>query len=317
MNKKIIAISIVVIIVLFSVTYFLFLKQEKITEIIPTKEYRVAYFGASTITPYWINLNNAFSEMTNKKGIVFEDFSGDLSIEDLPLLREISNQDFDAIIWGYGGTENLSNEAVQIFGEKGIPFFTFDNDVVSEYRNGFVGVSNYESSKLLGRYVYEKTSGVGNILVIVPNLVHEVAAERLNGFQDSLSSRGMNMKVINNDDLLWTTQRVYESVQNEFENDVEYAVIYTLWDEATLVARNYAESIGKNKNAIYIGFDGLQKMLQGISDEYVHVTVIQPTQEIAKETIEMAIKHLEGMEYEREILVPGIIVTIENVDEYL
>lgn len=304
--------------VLIIVGLFLFLGNEP-KEIIAKNEYRVAYFGASVVTPYWIELNNAFSEVASKKKIILEDFSSELdSAEDnFQFIDDFPKEEYDAIVWGTGGTSNLSQHAVKTFGEEGIPFFTFDQDVKSEFRNGFVTVSNYESSRLIGQYIYDETSGVGNVLVIVPNSEHDVAVERKKGVVDILSGRDMNIKIIDENDTLWTTQRVYDSVVEEFNKDIEYSAIYTAWDEATLVARNYAERVNKNTDAIYTGFDGLDKMLEAIDEEYVHATVIQPTGEIAKESIEMVIKHLEDIEYEKEIFVPGIVVTKENVQEYL
>lgn len=309
----------VFILFLFFLGSYLFFHNPNVKELKPTKEYRVAYFGASIITPYWVDLNSAFVKTAEEKGIYIEDFSGriDTAADNEDILNNISNQNFDAIIWGAGGTLPISDDAIKIFGEKGIPFFTFDLDVESPYRTGFVTVSNYESSKLLGKYIYEKTAGVGNVLIIIPNTIHEVSIQRRDGIVDSLKTRGMNMNIIDENDTLWTTQRVYESIQDEFSKDIEYKVIFTAWDEATLVVRNYAETTKKNEDAIYIGFDGLQKMLERIKEGYVHATVIQPTGKIAEETINMMIKHLEGLEYEKEILVPGIVVTIENVDEYL
>ncbi|MDA3836845.1 MAG: sugar ABC transporter substrate-binding protein [Nanoarchaeota archaeon] len=318
-NIKIITIVISFLVLSGVIGFILYNKNINNQELHVSKEYNIAYIGAHLFSPYWIKLGNSFKNESINRGVILHDYTpnNDIPEERMRAAEELMLEDFDAVILGIGGEKELSENVINKFKRKNIPVFLVDAKFENPDIQGYVGLSNYESSKILGEYIYSETNGLGDCLMIYPNNEHQNAVERKDGIVDSLQPKGVRVVVKNLNDTTWSLQPVYELISEEFGKENEYTSIATAWDEATLTVINVAKKNGGDENLIYTGFDGLDRAFESINSGEMSATMIQPTANMAKESLIQVIHYLEGEDYEKEVLVPGILVTRENVDKYL
>lgn len=317
MKIKFIAIFIISILLVGTIGFFVFSERKTEKTIIPSKEYKIAYMGADLESLFWIILSESLDKVSKEKGVKIIDLtprhepSGEFDLK----VESMLNKTFDAVILGLAGEEKLDS-IIDKLKEKDVPIFAIDLDIEDEEIKGFAGLDNYGSGMIAGEYIYKETNGIGSVLIIIPNEEHLDSIQRGAGAKDVLEQKGMTVVLESMDDLHWITQPVYNFAIKELAEDKGYSAILTAWDEGTLTVRNVAQSMGKYDDLIYVGFDGTEKMLDKIDEGYVSATIFQPTDLIAEKSVEMIIKYLEGEEYEEDVLVPGILVTKENVDEY-
>ena len=88
-------------------------------------------------------------------------------------------------------------------------------------------------------------------------------------------------------------------------------------DEMALGALNALVQAGKKDNVLVVGVDAIDDALQSVKDGKMDATVYQDCKGQAEGAIEAAYKLAKGESVEKEILIPFILVTTENVDEYL
>ena len=94
-------------------------------------------------------------------------------------------------------------------------------------------------------------------------------------------------------------------------------VVLTIGDTLVLSAHEVVKDDDTYKDTQYYGVDGLPEALLAIKRGTMTATVMQDTDEMAQKNLEAAAKLLKGEEEVIESKLDAILITADNVDEYL
>ncbi len=280
--------------------------------------YRVAYMGALESSPYWIKLGKTIIETGQERGVIVDGYTS-FSREDETkeiMAERILKENYDAVLLGSGFYKNFSLKFAKNLEDFGVPVFVIDTRIDGNFTEGFVATDNYGSGKVVGEYLLGERTENGEVLIVASNMAQDIPVARVNGAKDFLEGEGVVVKVLDPNSLHWAAEDVREGIMSEFAEDPNYFAVFSVWDEAIVVIRETVEEIS-DAELVYVGFDGLDFVLEDISEGHISATVMQDLDSMAGASFDQILAELEGREFEEEILVSGVLVDDGNVGEYV
>ena len=209
--------------------------------------------------------------------------------------------------------------------EAGIPLITFDNVMDGYERVANICTDNYQMgvdcAKVAIEYMEGKDEIAGEVVVIDCPPV-DVMHMRCEGFKDTFSEAFPDVKIV---DALRDSSEIMLDDMNTFCTDMLSAYpsgsldfIFGSNSNTSLGAFTALETGGRTDVAVF-GIDDEAGQLTAIRDSEIFIaSVAQDPVTIGKDCMEAAIAVLKGEEPEEaEVNVPGVLITKDNVEEYM
>ena len=198
--------------------------------------------------------------------------------------------------------------------DKGIPVIVFERKTSSQKYTAFISADNYEMGRVMGEYIVSRLGGKGNVLEIKGLEGSSPAIERHNGFMDAIKEYP-GIKVVGSLQGDWTETTAYETTKQWLSNnnDVHVDLVFGANDRTAMGARKAFSPFTPHLSPLYCGIDGLPGENGGIQlvrDSLLDASYIYPTH--GDQIIDLAIKILEGMPYEKETMMMSALVTKDN-----
>ena len=242
-------------------------------------------------TEFGIGLKDYMTAKADAMGdveLTVVDAGGDAA-KQLQQVETFISQKVDAIIMQPQEQEACS-PAIDKAKAAGIPIINCNSLTITE-PDAYVGSNDSESAEIAMTYIAEQLGGKGNVL-----MMHGHPGQTADW------DRAEAMTLMEN----WI--QAYGDQIN---------AVFCQNDEMALGALNALVQAGKKDNVLVVGVDAIDDALQSVKDGKMDATVYQDCKGQAEGAIEAAYKLAKGESVEKEILIPFILVTTENVDEYL
>ena len=236
------------------------------------------------------------------------------------LMSQAVLQGYDAIIAGPVDTEALV-PSIKEANEAGIPVINYDSFVEGADVYARVGSGNKEMGALAGEYaaemLKEKNGEVkGNVIVLsYPAL--ETMNERNAGFIEALKEYP---------DVVIKEETVEECTAEGGQKLTDNLLIANpegsldiIYGSNAGVALGALASVSSadRKDVSLVGIDNEEGQLNALKDgSFYKATIAQDSYSIGEKAMEAAIAAIDG-EKTGDVVVPGILVTAENVEKYL
>lgn len=281
---------------------------------------RVAFISAANQFDFFVYIGAKVKQVGEAHGMTVDCFDAALDVsKEADLMTQAVLQKYDAIIMGPVDTNALL-PSVQEANAAGIPVINYDSFMEAD-TYARVGSSNYEMGKSAGEYAVQylentKGSASGKIIVLsYPAL--ETMNQRIAGFVDVLSAYP---DVEIQEEIVATCDA--EGGQKLVENLLianqagMVDMIYGSNAGVVLGASAAVEAAARSDVAI-VGIDNEQGELDAISGgTSFKATVAQDSIKIGEEAMLAAIEAIKGNKV-GDVVVPGILVTAENIEEYV
>ena len=294
--------------------------------------------SAATITPVFaaeddgINVTFCISHMSNEWAITASDSMEEAAKEQGVNLTVVeANQDInkqvsqiesavsqkmDAIILEPVSTDGVL-AAVKDAEDAGVPVIVYNQNIGDPSRaTTFVGVSNADLGYMEMKRACEDLGGKGNVALLLGPRGSEGQLGRSEGYDKALEEYP-DVKVVFEEEAAWTTEDALVLAENWLQTGTEINAFVSQNDNMALGAVKAIEDKNLSDNIKVYGLDAVSDALKAVKDGRLVLTVSQSTEDQSAKAIEAAKTLAEGGTVDPEILVEGVIIDSENVDEYL
>lgn len=198
----------------------------------------------------------------------------------------------------------------------GIPIINCNSLTITE-PDAYVGSNDSESAEIAMTYIAKQLGGKGNVLMMHGHPGQTAEVKRTEGAMDILA-QNPDMTLLDEQTADWDRAEAMTLMENWIQAyGDQINAVFCQNDEMALGALNALVQAGKKDNVLVVGVDAIDDALQSVKDGKMDATVYQDCKGQGEGAIEAAYKLAKGESVEKEILIPFILVTTENVDEYL
>ena len=218
----------------------------------------------------------------------------------------------DAIVLSANNPDTVVSTAADVHAD-GMPLVEIDSSLPDENAyDAFLGTNNYDAGKALGDFIGQQDSSAKVALIrgLVGTSAHD---NRCNGIEDGLNEAGAEVIGIQPADS--DRAKGVTVAENFIQANPDLTAFAATNDEMALGAYEAVKAAGKEGEITVYGFDGSIGGLESImAGELTGSAAQDPVQE-GYGGVELAVKILEGKDYEKENANPFQIVTKDNAQE--
>ena len=194
-----------------------------------------------------------------------------------------------------------------------MPLVEIDSSLPDENAyDAFLGTNNYDAGKALGDYIGQQdgSAKVAIIRGLVGAAVHD---NRCDGIEDGVTEAGAEVIGIQPADS--DRAKGVTVAENFIQANPDLTAFAATNDEMALGAYEAVKAAGKEDEITVYGFDGSIGGLESIMNGEMTGSAAQDPVQEGYGGVELAVKILEGQDYEKENDNPFQIVTADNAQE--
>lgn len=279
------------------------------------------------ITALLPHTNNAYMQTLSQ---AIEDAGKDAGVEitvltcdndagtQLSQMETTISQGVDGIILDPFSTEGII-EGVKAANEAGIPVVTIQETMTSgtEYLTGAVYIDTVKAGELMMEQCVKDLGGKGNVAIMNGKLGEPVQLNEHEGF-DKVLAENPDIEVVVEGSGDWTAELATTVAESWLSSGKQIDAICSNNDGMASGIRNAIESAGKTGEILLYGLDAQQDALQAIKDGSQTGTIYMDGPGEAVAAVDALKKTFAGETLEsKDIIIDPLMITKENVDEYL
>lgn len=282
--------------------------------------------GAATTTPSWTigmsqcNLGEPWRVQMNgdikaaaqehpELEVVFKDAQND-SLKQRAQIEEFISAGVDVLIVSPKEAAPLTPPVTDAY-RAGIPVIVLDRKVVGDQYTCYISADNEKIGLAAGKWIRQKLGGKGTMVELKGLMTSTPGQDRHSGFRKGIEGSGI--AVVFEADMKWLEPDARQEMESAISRFSDIDLVYAHNDPGAHGAYLAAKSVGREKDIIFVGIDGLahegqvyvKQGILGASFEY-------PTG--GREAIETALKLLGGESVPKSITLSSRVFTPENIE---
>lgn len=270
--------------------------------------------------PWRVAMNDQIA-MAAEKHPEFEVIFADAAQDNSKQIADIENfvqMGVDLIITSPNEATPLTN-AVSAAYDAGIPVILLDRKIDGDKYTQFIGADNVDMGRIAGEYVADTLLPDGGKVCEIKGLEGTSGGiDRDNGFREGIKKNDkIEIVSVNNAD--WLREKAITVAEEMLQTNDEIDLFLALNDPMAEGAYIAAKNAGREKDILFVGFDGLPTPdggIRSVMDGRLSMTQVYPTG--GTEAIESAYQLLvEGKELDKTLTLTSEIVTPDNAEELL
>ena len=282
---------------------------------------KVAYISAANQFDFFVYIGAEIKKVGEENGVQVDMFDAALDVsKEADLMSQAILQKYDAIIVGPVDTQALI-PSIKEANDAGIPVINYDSFIEGAEVYARVGSGNKDMGKTAGEYaadmLKEKYGEVNGNVIVLSYPALETMNQRNEGFIEALKEYpDVTIKEETVEEC--TAEGGQKLTDNLLIANPEGTldIIYGSNAGVALGALASVSSAGREDIAL-VGIDNEEGQLNALKDgRYYKATVAQDSYSIGEEAMNAALSAIEGKKT-GDVVVPGILVTADNVEEYL
>lgn len=199
--------------------------------------------------------------------------------------------------------------------EAGIPVICANNITSNvEEATAYVGANDIEAGIMETEYIAELIGGKGKIAVIEGPFGHSAQVARQEGLLQVLGNYP-DIEIVLDDTANWNRDEAMELVENWLAGGTQIDAIICHNDIMAMGALQACQDV--SLNIPIIGIDATYDALCAVKEGTLAADVYQDVYGQAEEAFNVALRILNGDNFEKTTYVPFKLITVDNVDEYL
>ena len=276
---------------------------------------KIAFSGFSLTNEFWLTLANAAEDHAKELGVEFINLTSEVQDAEAQkaAVDTAITQGVNAIILGAADSRGW-DDTIEKAKAAGIPIITVDTGIDNPYISTLIQTDNYAAAKMAGEWMAEQMGGQGKALVMGGTVGHQTGDARKNGVQEALEAKGVEVIGEWSD---WDENKVAEITQNTITANPDLKAEFVAFDPGAVAALSVLNQKNMVDQVILVGFDGLPAALKAIKAGEMNATVKQDAARMGAEGIDLALKVMAGQDVPDFVPIDGILITIDNVDQFL
>jgi inositol transport system substrate-binding protein len=263
-----------------------------------------------------VNVADAMEAKANELGakLIVVD-AGRSALKQVQQVESFIAQGVDAIILNPCEVE-ASSPAIKLANAAKIPIINVNSETTAS-PTAFTGSDDEEAGRIAMRFIAEKLNGKGNVLMIHGFMGQAAQIKRDKGAKEILkASPGLKLLAEQNGD--WDREKGMSLTENWIQSfGPQINAIFAQNDEMGLGAAKALAAAGLKDKVLVVSIDAIPDALQAVKKGTLDATVFQNAEQQGGTAVETAVKAAKGEQFEKTVLIPFILVTKNNLGEYL
>ncbi len=231
------------------------------------------------------------------------------------IVESFINQGIDAIVIAASDTRGLV-PVLRRARESGVVVITIDSNTDPQISESFIATDNVEAARKAADLVAELLNGEGRIALIPYIAGASTSNDRERGFKEGLAEHeGL---------ILVATQysqsdygRAMSVTEDLLTAHPDLDAIFGANEPSVLGAAQAIKSRGLTDRITLVGFDASPQEIEGVRSGVIEGLIVQDPYQMGYEGVMQAVAVLEGEEVRKRIDSGSIVVTRDNLDEFL
>ncbi len=282
----------------------------------------IVYLTPGLDLPFWRAVSKGVETAAKDKGYGFQALDSHNSAQ-----TQLQNAQ-DAIVRGVAGivlspTDSSTAPSVQALAEKaGIPVVIADIGTNGGQYVSYISSNNYEGAHgvglALGQDLKKKGWETGTVGIVGISQARKNGQARTKGFLDGLKEGGFMGKIATLMQMQsYTTDETYKFTQDLLTSNPDMRGLYIQTDQPTLGALRAIKAARRTGDLLVAAFDGIPEFVDLLKSGQIVVTGMQQPFLMGTNAGGAIIDKLAGKTPDKDIVVPILPVTSENVDAEL
>lgn len=288
-------------------------KTEKTEE--ADKKIRIAYCTQQLSNEFMQSLKNAVVGACEAKGYEVEVFSADLDpTKQIEQIETAVNQGFDGIILDPASSDAVI-PGVEYAKEAGVPIVTMHEDVANGAADA-TSKSDFKQGGMLKMQACVDALGGKGRIAIINGAPGQTATNNIRaGYQEVLDANP-DIEVVFEDTGDWSTEPAVQLMESWLATGEELDAVIGMNDAMALGIISVLETAGKDGIPVF-GLDAQKEMLNMIKEGRATGTILTDLKGEAAGAVAAIEALLNGEEVEKVHIVDMVLITKDNVDEYM
>lgn len=284
----------------------------------------VGYISKNLTDPFHAPLNEYAETTLNqmKSDGIIDDWTGILDGETDPNKQidradECITKGCDAVIILPAETE-ASDPAVTKLAEAGINVIVVNSKTSSTDNKAiaYCGSDDVEAGRMLGEWVVKNRPEGGKYIHCTGILGNSAQIDRGQGIEEVMSEYP-EFELVGEPDTQWSGDKAANATTDAIaQYGEELVAVICDNDDMSSAAQRAANDAGR-RDIVCVGVDGNQNPLQMVKDGDLGATILQDGVGQVAAAIDIITSLINGEEYDSSPVIPFVLVTTDNVDDYL
>jgi ribose transport system substrate-binding protein len=281
----------------------------------------IVYLTPGLDLPFWRYLSKGIENVVTEKGYTYQALDSRNSAD-----TQLRNAQ-DAIARGVAGiiispTDSSTAPSVLTLAQNAnIPVVIADIGTNSGEYISFIISDNYEGAHGVGEALAAamKAKGWedGSVGLVTISQARKNGQARTAGFRDALKEAGITNEADLQQMQAYTADETFKYTQDMLTANPEMRAIWIQTDQPAIGAMRAIKAARKDGEVLLAAFDGIPDFVDLLKSGEIVASGMQQPYLMGQRSAEAMFTHLEGGTPEKEILVPILIVTSENIEEVL
>jgi len=199
----------------------------------------------------------------------------------------------------------------------GIPTVIFNSALTGGPQIAFVATNNDRGGEMAGEHVGKILGGRGKAILIRVNVGVDGTTRRENGFLRAIKTFPGIQILSDNQFSGVTTETAYQTAENLINRFADIDAIFTPNESSTFGCLRALEDHGLAGKIVHVGFDSSKKLIEALAARKIRGLVLQDPFGMGYRSVMIAVAHLRGQPYEKNVDTGVYLATPENMDEPL
>ncbi|MCX5789850.1 MAG: substrate-binding domain-containing protein [Elusimicrobia bacterium] len=264
--------------------------------------------------PWRVQMNADIKKAAQKVpglDVVFKDAQND-TLKQRAQVEEFINSGVDLLIVSPKEAAPLTPPIAEAY-KKGIPVIVLDRKVLGNDYTMFIGADNKRIGLAAGRWIAKRLGGKGKIVELKGLMTSTPGQDRNSGFRQGI--KGSGLQVAFEADMKWLEPDARKEMESALAVHSDVDLVYAHNDPGAHGAYLAAKAVGREKNIMFVGIDGLPQEGQAyVKQGLLEASFEYPTG--GKEAVENAMKILGGKKgLPKELKLESRVFTKANIDK--
>jgi ABC-type sugar transport system substrate-binding protein len=177
-----------------------------------------------------------------------------------------------------------------------------------------------EAGEMMGNFIIDKLGGAGkaegNFLQLEGDIGNSAQIDRDQGLKNTVYKEA-GIKVLESLTGKWLREEAMRITEDWLQKYPEISAIAAENDNMAMGALNAVINAGRKDQIVIVGVDAIEDAKLSVKDGVLDATILQDADGQGKGSIDVAYKIATGETYEKTTNIPFVLITTENVDQYL
>mgnify|MGYP002622335706 CR=1 FL=1 len=281
------------------------------------KKIKVGIVYTTLTNEFAVKIQAAVREKAQELGIELLEADGQGKPENqIAQVENFITQKVDAIIlqpYDRNGTAPAVDKAVNA----NIPIVVVNAQTSNvEKALAYVGSDDVYAGELEMQYIADQLGGKGNIVIIRGPYGNSAEVDRTEGNRNVLA-KYPDINVLADQTANWDRAEAMVLMENWLQTYPDIDAVVAQNDEMALGAYQAIKAAKKENEILVIGIDAIEDALKSVANGEMVATVFQDAVGQGHTAVELAVKAAKGEAVEFENWIPFILVTQENINDFL